>query len=173
MYISTERFRYCSECLRMNGYIRKVWDLYPYTTCHIHKQLLIDICPACNSKIILHNSKKFHCNKCSFYLIESSVTPRDNVNVSKLIYERLHNYIWGYINSDKQLKKLNLDGLVGVLIFIANSLTEYLDSHISVIKRLNISELEECLMRLEGKMALRWITKKIRRIMHKYGLIAK
>ncbi|MFD2613200.1 TniQ family protein [Paenibacillus gansuensis] len=146
MHISTEKMRICPDCLREYGYFRKVWDLYAYTVCHLHKKLLIDTCPTCNKRIILSSSFSYSCNNCGHDLASSTSRPNIDVQLSKLIYEKLHSTN-ATVEINNPVSQLPLNGLLGVLILVSNSFPEHLDNHISVYRRLSVSDLNICLSR--------------------------
>jgi excisionase family DNA binding protein len=41
----------CPECLKENCYIRSLWSIRFYTTCHLHERQLLDTCPSCSSRL--------------------------------------------------------------------------------------------------------------------------
>ncbi|MFT9849397.1 TniQ family protein [Aneurinibacillus sp. REN35] len=144
MHVATDKLRICSECIKQYGYLRKVWDLFSYTVCHFHRQLLIDVCPNCNCKITFHSMRKYHCNNCDFDLISSPAKYSENVYVSKLIYEKLHLSRRNKDNSNP-LESLSLIDLNDVLFFIAKSFPENVDQNVIVTRKYNIAELSEWL----------------------------
>lgn len=63
--VKFRRPKMCPACLREANYCRKVWDLLPYTACHVHGVVLLDICPGCGGRISWSRNMVSRC-RCGF-----------------------------------------------------------------------------------------------------------
>lgn len=63
--VKFRRPKVCPACLREANYCRKVWDLLPYTACHAHGGVLLDICPGCGVRVSWGRSMVSRC-RCGF-----------------------------------------------------------------------------------------------------------
>lgn len=50
-FINAKLPKVCPDCLREDGYCRKVWELAPITACPRHRRMLLDECPGCRRRI--------------------------------------------------------------------------------------------------------------------------
>jgi TniQ len=48
-WLEREKLKVCPQCLAEKGYYHQYWALWLYTSCHIHRCLLVDSCPQCQS----------------------------------------------------------------------------------------------------------------------------
>jgi hypothetical protein len=48
-WLEREKVKVCPHCLAETGYYHQYWALWLYTSCHIHRCLLVDSCPQCQS----------------------------------------------------------------------------------------------------------------------------
>lgn len=122
--ISLQRSKICPACLRESNYCRRLWDLVPLTVCHIHKSLLIDVCPKCNKRITW--AREYVCScPCGFDWrdISSETLDDSELEVGRHIHDLCHrtrDTIEEDLNSKADpLLKLSLDDYISALLFIA------------------------------------------------------
>src|ERR1051325_11275075 len=63
--IKSNSHKVCPTCLLEFGYLRKIWDLVPVTTCSIHKCLLLDECPNCGGRLRFSRNRVSIC-RCEY-----------------------------------------------------------------------------------------------------------
>lgn len=109
----------CPFCLKKNNYVRKIWDLNIYLTCHYHNVILIDKCAKCGSKIPHYRSNVSKC-KCGFDFKESvpiKISSND-VELSKLLYSKMFDYKIRS-NSQDALHLMEIKYLICLIMFIS------------------------------------------------------
>jgi TniQ len=80
----------CPLCLVENLYYKKVWDLHQYTSCHIHKCLLVDKCDICHRKIYIQTRNNI--SRCLCGRDFRSLKPRylKEIGIERFIYEKIY-----------------------------------------------------------------------------------
>ena len=64
-FIFHRHSRVCSLCLREQNYLRRIWEFAPVTACLLHKCLLADSCPHCQSALFWNRRFVSKC-RCGF-----------------------------------------------------------------------------------------------------------
>lgn len=86
-WLEREKIKICPACFANDGYYRKHWSLWCYTSCHIHQCLLVDTCPQCQSIWNWDDLKNDWKCKCGWQFGETSVTKikLEENNLSELV----------------------------------------------------------------------------------------
>jgi len=123
--IKSESHKVCPRCLKEYGYIRKIWDLVPVTTCPLHKCLLLDQCPNCGGRLRFSRNRLSVC-RCEY---DWSRAPITNVSDSELeLSKRVHwlcNLTGGtdgpaFTDPANPLNRLELEELLSAVLFVAS-----------------------------------------------------
>lgn len=126
------RPKVCPGCLQDSGYIRRIWDFALVTACPIHKQLLIDECPACHKRIPWMRSTLYRC-QCEADWRDYSTQPLDD---SQLAVSRQVHHLCGLnartetreVDNSNPLYKKNLTTFTSCLLFVASQLGGGIDT---------------------------------------------
>lgn len=146
----------CPGCLQDSSYTRKVWDLAPVTACPIHKCLLMDACPNCQSRIGWIRPGVSIC-RCGVDWREhhASIIEDSEVAVAHQIYNLcgLEAGLPPVKNSDltSPIYRLDLKDYISALFFVASQYAGTMDTRgkYFVVKRRN-SELHEFLCKAQS-----------------------
>lgn len=93
-YIKIENVKYCPHCLEEGNYHRKHWHVTPLMICKKHKNLLIDKCNNCGSKLSIKNIVYGKCD-CNSELKKVPSTYSTNStfnNIQDKVFEFLEGY---------------------------------------------------------------------------------
>lgn len=127
--IRLRRPKVCLECLRVFGYVKKVWEFALVTACPLHKCLLLDACPECEKPISWIRRRMSVC-RCGFDWRKSrSVTvPDTECEVTRQVHHLCGQPGGGESRSDAKivdspLYRLGLQPFASALIFVASQLT--------------------------------------------------
>lgn len=142
--IRPDRPKICPYCIRESGYIRRMWEIVPVTTCPIHRCVLLDECPSCRTRISWNREGISQC-RCKFdWRDHSALTVEGHeLLVSEQIY-RLCNLIVPDRkvipphSSLNPLYKLDLKHFLSALIFVASQYGGFIDTkgkHLVSLKR--------------------------------------
>jgi TniQ protein len=112
----------CPKCLAESGYSLRIWDCSLVTACSIHECVLLDTCPDCKRLIKCVGNKLCACPcGCDWREINSTVLPREQLTVSRRIYQ-LCGVIPGEQSlpeSENPLQNLGLRDFIRVIVFMA------------------------------------------------------
>jgi hypothetical protein len=123
----------CPACLNETGYIHRVWELAPVTTCPVHKCMLLDECPNCMKRISWARRGISSC-RCEFDWREHQ-TP--TVGVAELeVANRLYLLCnlptcavqRGNSENTSPLNNLNLKNFLSALFFVASQYAGVIDT---------------------------------------------
>jgi hypothetical protein len=114
----------CPKCLIEYGYIRKIWDLAPVTTCPLHKCLLLDECPNCARRLPITRAKVSIC-RCEYDWRKAPVTKVSDAEFE--MTNRVHSLcdLPGHALepasfTENPLNKLSLKDLCSALFLVAS-----------------------------------------------------
>ena len=105
--------RICPHCIKEKKYIKETWLLAPVAHCEIHKCLLIESCPHCNSKLNFKSDIFEHCNNCGFQW--------QDYNSSDADFSNLEYQILNILNGNNQ-NNLLVGGICEAICSIARPL---------------------------------------------------
>jgi hypothetical protein len=130
------RLRYpkiCPECLGETGYVRKLWELSPVTTCPLHRCMLLDECPSCGERIPWCRPHIDRC-RCDFSWREYR-TPQvrgSGLQVTQQIYGLCDQAIpltpSDTLQTSNPLRHLELKHLLSALFFVASQFKGTIDT---------------------------------------------
>lgn len=127
--IRLRRPKVCLECLRVFGYVKKVWEFALVTACPLHKCLLLDACPECEKPISWIRRRMSVC-RCGFDWRKSRSVPVPDTECK--VTRQVHSLCGlpggdasrGDANIvDSPLYRLGLQPFASALIFVASQLT--------------------------------------------------
>lgn len=70
----------CPSCLKESGYLRRIWQIVPFTVCLNHLCRLIDVCPECDRDMTWVRPKVTRCT-CGYNLIDAKTEHVDASSV--------------------------------------------------------------------------------------------
>lgn len=124
--LSPERPRVCPGCLRESGYCRRIWDLNLVTACPLHRRLLLDVCPRCESHISNKRKRVSFC-ACGYDYRLARTRPAED---HELALTRQIHLLCGLETGEdagrqgnSPVHKLNLSDLATLMVFIAGQYT--------------------------------------------------
>lgn len=113
----------CPDCLAEYGYVRRIWDIGPFTVCPYHKRLLLDSCPVCKKRILPHRARISVCScGCDWRELPHKQVDDGEIALSQLILK-----LCGLpeaetkgrtVDKSNPLNSLDLEHLLYVLFFI-------------------------------------------------------
>ncbi|MEL6439835.1 MAG: TniQ family protein [Cyanobacteria bacterium J06621_8] len=109
-WLEREKIKICPVCFASNGYYRKHWSIWSYTSCHLHQCLLVDTCPQCQSVLRWDDLKNDWKCKCGWNFAETpiyKIKPEENI-LSKLVAHYCKLVEIEPITSDRQSLLFNL-----------------------------------------------------------------
>jgi hypothetical protein len=123
----------CPECLRETGYIRKLWELSPITTCPLHRCLLLDECPNCRKRLTWSRPEIGRCRcRFSWHEYKSPLVTDCELQVTRQIYllcdQTVPLDVDGASQTANPLRHLELKHLLSALFFIASQFKGIVDT---------------------------------------------
>jgi len=123
----------CPACLRESAYARKIWDLFPVTTCPLHQCLLLDECPNC-MKRIAWNRRSVSCCQCEFDWREYNSHSLEDSELE--VTRQIHRLCNLTVDSTEPIRyrvktplhNLELKHLLSALLFIASQFKGIIDT---------------------------------------------
>ncbi len=143
--INTNRTKVCPECLKSSPYLRKSWDITFMTCCPVHKILLIERCPNCNSYLKHFNrgSSVNQC-KCGFDLTKVLTTHVKDADtlLSSLIAKKVNNKLGNVKSEINPFSRLPLLHILFIMDFFSLNIVRYFEvNHKRFIRDLPLSDL--------------------------------
>lgn len=124
--LSPERPRVCPGCLREIGYCRRIWDLKLVTACPLHRRLLLDVCPRCESPMSTKRKRVSFC-ACGYDYRRARTRQAED---HELALTRQIHLLCGLETGEDagrqgngHVHRLNLSDLATLMVFIAGQYT--------------------------------------------------
>lgn len=149
--IRPNRPKVCPECLRDFGYLRRVWELTPVTSCPIHKRLLLQECPNCSRPFSWLRNKVGSC-RCGCEWRGCSSTPVNDLELK--VTRHIHD-LCGLPTGDKKnrlkrvddnpIYKVDLQHFLTALLLVGGQELGFTDTRGIYLNHLNNAEIQEYL----------------------------
>lgn len=122
----------CPKCLLETGHCHRIWDLIFVTTCPVHRCMLIDVCPNCDSRITWLRNSVSIC-RCKFdWKFYYQPVKESELKVVQQIYRLCGVSTSGwdkiYLKNNNPLIDLDLQGFVQAMLVIITRYTGLLGS---------------------------------------------
>ncbi|MEC1718902.1 TniQ family protein [Schinkia azotoformans] len=128
--INTNRTKVCPECLKTSPYLRKSWDITFMTCCPVHKILLLDRCPNCNSYLNHFNrgSSVNQC-KCGFDLtkVQTTCVKDEDTLLSSLLTKKVNNKFGNVKSGIIPFSRLPLLHILLIMDFFSLNIVKYFE----------------------------------------------
>lgn len=120
-FLRSANISICPKCLIDNPYIRQIWHIAPYNSCHKHKCQLVSHCPECMKPLNYMDSESIVNCECGYNLLKS---PLNKANENDIW---LANLLVG--KRDKNIPiSYDIESLLGMLFWFTQNIKPDFDS---------------------------------------------